>query len=337
MRRCRRAIALCLLLGALSPPTVRADCRTELPAGLNAAQVELGRHLFFDSRLSRTGEVSCASCHDVVGGGNGADHARFSRGVGGQMGGRNTPTVWNAALRTNLFWDGRAASLEEQARGPITNPVEMGMEPAAVVQTLDADPQYRAAFERAFAQTRTPDAGLSFDEVTRALAAFERTLLTCEAPFDRYRRGDETAISEQAREGWQRFNALGCIGCHGTPTFSTGDYFLRFPVRSVPDITYLFRVTDDEGRVGFTDNLKDRNVWRIPSLRNVALTAPYFHNGSVATLEQAVRVMGRAQLNRVLADGDLKALVAFLESLTGERPSIEAPRALTAHRERSAP
>lgn len=286
---------------------------------LDAELVELGKTLFFEPRLSSTGEVSCASCHDLAAGG--VDGLAVSRGVAGRRGTRNAPTVWNAALRTALFWDGRAASLEAQAGGPILNPDEMGMpDEAAVVARLGALEGYRDAFARAFG-----DGDVTFARVVAALAAFERTLLTPGSPFDRWVGGDEQALTPAAKRGWLAFNRLACIACHGEPTFSSRDVFVRFPVRAVTDTPYVLGATRDRGRGELTGLARDDNTWRVPSLRNVALTAPYLHNGSVAKLEQVVRLMGRAQLATTLSDEDVADLVAFLESLSGPLQGEQRP------------
>lgn len=282
------------------------------------ARVDLGQRLFFDRRLSRTGAVSCASCHDLSDGGNGAGHDAVSTGIEGRRGTRNAPTVWNAGARSVLFWDGRASSLEEQARGPLLNPDEMGMPSEdAVVATVRNDERYRAAFLEAF-DTDTP----SFEQVVAAIAAFERTLVTAPSPFDRWRAGDSTALSARALEGWRLFRTIGCLACHGTPTFTTNDVFQRFPHRDAREAAWLFGFTADRGRGDVTQQAVDDHRWRVPSLRNVATTAPYFHNGSVPTLPQAVRVMARVQLARELSAQEVDALVAFLESLTGRPPQV---------------
>lgn len=309
-------------------------------------KVALGRRLFFEKALSRDGTLDCSSCHELSKAG-GADARATAVGIDGQVGSRNTPTVVNAAFQARLFWDGRARSLEEQALGPIANPIEMGADLGEVVARLSARPDYVAAFDRVFG------AGpIDADRIAKAIAAFERTLITPDAPFDRFLRGDVTALSERQLRGMALFEEVGCIVCHAGPGFSrasllapeAGASGIRlFP--SLPsDYEKTYRLTEDlgaakGGRAG---------LWRVPSLRNVALTGPYFHNGSVATLAEAVRVMATVQAGRVVGDGRVETriewspetgritrrtpsplgeaqvadLVAFLESLTGTIPNI---------------
>lgn len=326
---CSVALAACapaddmrlgLPLAAPTPASASQSARSE--------RVDLGRMLFFDRRLSATREVSCASCHDVVNGGSGADRSHVSTGVSGRRGRRNAPTVWNASDRAALFWDGRAASLEAQAAGPLLNPDEMAMtDERAVERALERIRGYREAFARAFADERSASgrATISFREVVSAIATFERTLAAKASPFDRYASGGLDAITPEARRGWVRFQTIGCVACHGEPTFARGDYFVRFPLRPVPELDAVLGLTLDPGRGDGALTSNRTNTWRIPSLRNVALTAPYLHNGSVQTLDQMVRLMGRAQLAIALDDDDVRDIVAFLDSLTGVRPRVTAP------------
>lgn len=311
-------------------PTATVPAVAPAPRGnpMTAEKVALGAALFFETRLSSSGEVSCASCHDIVAGGNGAGHTPVSYGIGGRAGRRNAPTVWNAGLRAALFWDGRAASLEEQAAGPLMHPAEMGMaDAAAVTAALEASAEYPRAFAVAFAddRRRTGRARIELAEVVAAIACFERTLTTPDAPFDRAQRGEVDAMPEAARRGWATFQRLGCVACHGAPTFTGTDFFARFPLRAAPEIDYVLGVTQDPGRGDTAAGPRGNHTWRVPSLRNVALTAPYFHNGSATSLEQAVRVMGRAQLARTLTRAEVGDVTAFLRSLTGVRPDIRPP------------
>jgi len=291
------------------------------------AKVELGKMLFFDPRFSSTGTVSCFTCHNVMEGGD--DHRPTSVGVHGQKGGRNAPSVWNAALLSVQFWDGRAATLEDQAKGPPVNPVEMGMENLrAVIDRIHQIPGYRPYFEKAFG---AGDA-VTMDNAARAIAAYERTLLTPNSPYDRYVNGDKSALSEQQVRGMKTFVAVGCMTCHKGPLFAgptqpmgTGN-FVRFP--SFPQNPYvvLYDLVRDTGRFAVTHNPADVSVWRVPSLRNLSYTAPYMHNGSVNTLPDAVRVMTAGQIGRNLADNDVNDIVAFLLSLTGDYPQQTMPR-----------
>lgn len=311
------------------------------------AKVALGRRLFQDKNLSLTREVSCASCHDLLGKA-GADGQAVARGIQAQKGYRNTPTVWNAAFQARLFWDGRAVSLEEQALGPITNPVEMGMpDVAAAVQRLAESPSYQADFARAF--DTAPGAGaVTASRLAAALAAFERTLITPDTPYDRFVRGDTRALTPLQIKGMALFESVGCVHCHAGPNFSGASTFdgtapyRAFPARTLPDLDRL-NLAADPGR-GALGSMA--GVWRIPSLRNVSVTAPYFHNGSVTDLKEAVRIMARTQLGLTIGDApsvavldtregkssglilqpaaalsqaDVEALAAFLQSLTSPR------------------
>ncbi|MEL6342222.1 MAG: cytochrome c peroxidase [Myxococcota bacterium] len=266
-------------------------------------QVELGRALFFDPGLSGDGTVSCASCHDPEQ--FGADGQTTSRGVGGAVGRRNSPSTFNAALKRWQFWDGRADSLEEQARGPLFAADEMAQTPEGLRAVLRE--RYDAAFEVAF-----PDEdGPTVAQATRALAAYQRTL-PAPSRVDRFLLGDATALSAREQEGLDLFNA-NCVFCHsgagvgGTQLEVLGD-----------DNPWPAEQRQDLGRAEVTGRDRDEMVFVVPSLRNVAETAPYFHDGSVETLEEAVRLMGWHQNGRRLPDGEVDALVAFLESLTAE-------------------
>ena len=260
------------------------------------AKVALGERLFHDKSLSLDHSVACASCHDVVGG-TGVDGRATSEGIASQFGKRNAPTVWNAAFQARLFLDGRAPSLEEQAKGPPVNPIEMGMHSLAeVAARVAAEPDYRAAFALAFG----PDRPIDIGAVVAAIAAYERTLVTPDAPYDRYVRGDKSALDAAQVRGMALFESVGCVVCHHGPNFSSASRFdARAPYRLFPaygnDYVGRYRLADDLGLAAASGA---RGVWKVPSLRNVALTGPYFHNGSVTRLEEAVRIMATSQLNR---------------------------------------
>ncbi len=285
-----------------------------------AAKVELGRSLFFDPRLSSTGTVSCNSCHNVMLGGE--DNRPVAMGVHGKTGGRSAPTVWNSAFNSSQFWDGRAKSLEEQALGPITNPIEMGLKNHTVaINRVRAIKAYTPMFKKAFGG-KNP---VTIDNVAKAIAAYERTLITPNSPYDRYVKGDKSALSAQQVKGMKAFAELGCSGCHSGPAFSgpamapgTG-FFMKFPTYSKNEYVKKYDLMADKGR-------GDKHEWKVPTLRNIALTAPYFHNGKVDTLEEAVRVMARTQLNKKLTHAQVEELVAFLQALTGEFPAQPMPR-----------
>jgi len=289
-------------------------------------KVELGKILFFDPRLSSSGTISCNSCHNVMAGGD--DNRPNSIGVKNQHGGRGAPTVWNAAFHSVQFWDGRAASLEEQAKGPVTNPIEMGMKDwDAVIKLLKEIPGYAPLFKAAFGETDP----ITADNAAKAIAAYERTLITPNTPYDRYVNGDHAALSEQQVKGMQTFEEVGCSSCHSGMNFSGpkmemgSGFFMKFPTYPAKNLESKYKFSKDLGRYEVTKQNADKNFWRIPTLRNVALTAPYFHNGKVTTLEEAVKVMGKLQLNKDLNEEQVQNLVAFLNALTGEFPPQTMP------------
>lgn len=270
---------------------------------------ELGRRLFHDPRLSADRTLSCASCHSLERGG--MDGRRVSVGVNGAEGSFNAPTVFNASLQIAQFWDGRARTLAEQAAGPILNPVEMAGNWTDIVHRLEGDATYRQAFLAVYGSS-TPQP----QQVTDALAAFERTLVTPNSRFDQYLMGVTQALSAQELRGYQRFQSLGCISCHQGQAIG-GNLFQPFGVLSSPDEARR-RGRTDPGRYAVTGLERDRGVFKVPSLRNVAVTAPYFHDGRVGTLEEAVWLMGKAQLGRDLSRQEVDDLVAFLHTLTGQ-------------------
>ncbi|MGR9100698.1 MAG: cytochrome-c peroxidase [Gammaproteobacteria bacterium] len=277
------------------------------------AKIHLGHMLYHDPRLSSTGTVSCASCHNTMLGGE--DNRPVAMGVNGQTGGRSAPTVWNSAFNQSQFWDGRAASLEEQAAGPVTNPIEMGMKSwDDVVSRLKTIEGYQSAFEKAFG----PDS-ISKDNATKAIAAYERTLITPNSPYDKYVKGDKSALTEQQVRGMEKVAELGCTTCHSGPAFNGPGTFQKFPVIENGYFEAKYKFSKDTGRDG-------QHLWKVPTLRNVALTAPYFHNGSVKTLEEAVKVMGKLQLGKDLSEEEINDIAAFLNALTGEFPKQGMPQ-----------
>ncbi len=303
-----------------NPPTPKDNATTP-------AKVKLGAQLYFDPRLSKDGTVSCNSCHNVMS--NGTDGLRTSAGVGAKRGGRNSPTVWNAAFMSVQFWDGRAASLEEQAKGPLVNPIEMAMaDHKAVVKRIEEIPGYRDSFKQVFDGSDP----ITIDNVAKAIAAFERTLATPNSAFDRYRKGDKKALSTQQIRGYEVAQTVGCFSCHSGPNFAgpvlpegTG-FFQQFPKFENNEYVKKYDFKKDTGRYEVTKKSEDKHFWRVPTWRNIAVTAPYFHNGSVETLEEAVRVMSRTQLDKELSTREVEDIVAFMQSLTGEFPRIEMPR-----------
>jgi cytochrome c peroxidase len=290
-------------------------------------KVELGRMLYLDPRFSSTGTVSCNSCHNVMLGGE--DNRPVSMGVHGQTGGRSAPTVWNSAFNSSQFWDGRAATLEDQAKGPVVNPIEMGMSEVEEAMDRVRDiPGYRPYFEAAFGT----DNPMTVNNAAKAVAAYERTLITPGSAYDRYVKGDKEALTEQQVRGMNTFASTGCVACHSGAAFSgpsmspgTG-FFAKFPTFTDNDYVKQYNLTADEGRMAVTTNVADKHMWKVPTLRNIALTAPYFHNGSVKTLDEAVRVMAKVQLNQDLTDAQTADIVAFLNALTGEFPQQPMPQ-----------
>lgn len=291
------------------------------------AKVQLGKKLYFDKRLSANNTVSCNSCHNALG--NGDDAASVSTGIHGQKGGRSAPTVLNSGFLSVQFWDGRAPALEDQAKGPLTNPIEMGMKDHdAVIEKVKGIPGYVKEFEKVFGK-KNP---VNIDNLAKAIAAYERTLVTPNAPVDRFVKGDKKALTEQQQRGMKLVQSVGCVACHMGPNYAgpgglpigTG-FYQKFPMFPDASLEKKYSFSQDLGRFEVTKRDTDKNFWRVPTWRNVARTAPYFHNGSVATLDEAVRVMAKTQLNKSLKDDEVKDIVAFLEGLNGELPKQSEP------------
>jgi len=281
------------------------------------AKLALGKALYFDPRLSESHAISCNSCHMV--GMGGVDLQETSLGHRWQRGGRNAPTVYNAVFDTAQFWDGRAKDLEQQAGGPMVNPVEMDSTEAHVVEQLKGIPGYQALFDKAFPGEKD---SLSFENVRKAIAVFEATLITPNAPFDRYLRGDEKALDATQKEGLSLFINSGCAGCHSGINVG-GDKYAPFGVVERPGAEIL--PVGDKGRFAVTKTVSDEYVFRVPPLRNIALTAPYFHSGKVWDLRQAVGIMGGTQLGKSLSDDEILKIEAFLRTLTGDQPVVTLP------------
>ncbi len=284
---------------------------------LNPDQVTLGRQLFFEPRLSASHVISCNTCHNI--GTGGADNVPTSSGHEWQKGARNSPTVFNAVFNVAQFWDGRAKDLEEQAKGPVQNPVEMHNTPKNVELTLQSMPEYVAAFGKAFPKDPQP---VSFDNMARAIQAFESTLITPDSRFDLYLKGDDKAMNEQEKKGLQTFMSAGCIARHNGVNLGGQAYF-PFGLVKKPDDKIL--PSGDKGRFEVTKTENDEYVFRAAPLRNVALTAPYFHSGQVWNLDEAVKIMGNAQLGKQLNDEEVGDIVAFLKTVTGKQPTVEFP------------
>jgi cytochrome c peroxidase len=296
-------------------------------------KIALGKRLFFDRQLLGVeSKIACNSCHNLAEGGD--DNRALSIGQAGQASERSAPSLWNIGFQTVLYWDGRATSLESQTLDHLRNPVvarwpHLG----ALVDYLNQSTSYQQAFQAAFPEDKDTLHGISGINIARALSSFERTLLARNSAFDRYIAGDKTALSASAKRGIQAFNKAGCLACHfganfagpaPGPALKMGDGFYElFPTRRGSTYEQQYHLADDLGRFAFTGDPGERFMWRVPPLRGVELTAPYFHNGSVSSLEEAIRVMGKVQFGNTLSDNTVRDIAAFLHSLTGE---LEAPK-----------
>ena len=284
-----------------------------LPAKItNPAKVELGKQLFFDPRLSRSGFISCNSCHNLSMGGS--DNLQTSIGHNWQKGPINSPTVLNSSMNVAQFWDGRAADLKEQAGGPIANPGEMAFTHSLALDTLRSIPQYRESFKQVYKADQ-----ITIDAVTDAIAEFEKTLVTPLSRFDRWLLGDQEALTQAELEGYKLFKDTGCVACHNGPAVG-GNSFQKM------GLVEAYKTDNPaEGVAALTGKDVDRFKFKVPTLRNVELTYPYFHDGAYWKLEEAVDVMARLQLGRKLSDEDVGKITAFLKTLTGEQPSFALP------------
>ncbi len=278
----------------------------------NAAKVELGKKLWFEPRLSMSGIISCNTCHNLSRGGT--DNLKTSIGHGWKAGPVNAPTVLNSSLAIAQFWDGRAANLKEQAGGPIQADIEMNMPHTLALDVLQSIPGYVAEFKSVFGSET-----IDMDKVTSAIAAFEETLVTPNSRFDKWLKGDDKAINAKELAGYTLFKESGCVACHNGPA-AGGTSFQRMGV--VEPYTSTSPV---EGRSGVTGKDADRFNFKVPTLRNVEMTYPYFHDGEARTLEEAVDIMGRLQLGRTYSKDEIDNIVAFLKTLTGDQPKLTMP------------
>ncbi len=285
----------------------------ESPADVDTSKVEIGKQLFFDPRLSKSGFLSCNSCHNLSMGGS--DNLTSSVGHGWQQGPINSPTVLNSAYNLAQFWDGRAADLKEQAAGPIANPGEMAQPHEVALEVIASIPEYVKSFNATFG-----DDSITLDRVTDVIAEFERTLVTPNSRFDKWLTGDEDALTSDELEGYQLFKSNGCAGCHNGPA-AGATLFQKMGIVSAYE-------TDNpaQGRYAVTGKESDRMVFKVPTLRNIELTYPYFHDGSVSTLEEAVQVMGDIQVGRRFTNVETAKIVSFLKTLTGDQPNFALPR-----------
>ncbi|MEC5400086.1 cytochrome-c peroxidase [Uliginosibacterium sp. H1] len=279
----------------------------------NQGEVELGKKLFFDPRLSKSGFISCNSCHNLSMGGT--DNIKTSIGDRWQQGPINAPTVLNSSLNFVQFWDGRAKNLKEQAGGPIANPGEMAFTHELAVDVLRSIPQYVNEFKRVYGSSTT----LDISQVTDAIAAFEETLVTPNARFDKWLKGDRKALNPMELAGYNLFKNSGCVGCHNGPAVG-GNSFQKMGL-----VEPYKSTAKAEGRIAVTGKDADRFNFKVPTLRNVELTYPYFHDGEAETLEEAVDVMGRLQLGRKFTATENSEIVAFLKTLTGDQPRFMMP------------
>ncbi|KKA45672.1 cytochrome C biogenesis protein CcsA [Salinivibrio sp. ML198] len=282
------------------------------PEEIHIGKAELGKKLFFDPRLSKSGFISCNSCHNLSMGGS--DNLKTSIGHNWQQGPINSPTVLNSSLSIAQFWDGRASDLQEQAGGPIANPGEMASNHVLAIDVLQSIPQYVREFNQVFGVTE-----ITIEHVTDAIAEFERTLVTPNSPFDQWLMGDDSAISDYELAGYRLFVESGCVACHNGSALG-GTSFQKMgllePYQTENPV---------EGRIAVTGKDADRFMFKVPTLRNVELTYPYFHDGEAQTLTEAVDIMGRLQLGRKFTDDENAKIVAFLLTLTGDQPSFDLP------------
>lgn len=297
-------------------------CAIPSSVPFDPARAELGERMFNETAISLDGTITCASCHILENGG--ADHAdeRVSEGIYGLKGGVNAPTVYNSDFNVKQFWNGRAADLREQAEGPATNPVEMGDQTwDQIVARLSADKALVKEFEALY-----PGEGLTRETVTGAIAEFERTLITPDSRFDLYLKGDENAITAEELAGYAKFKENACATCHtgvilGGRSFEYLDIYGDYFGDRSAEIEYN---SDDDGLKGFTGKDEDLHKYKVPGLRNVAMTAPYFHDGTFQTMEEAVRAMAKYELGKEISDSDVQSIVSFMKTLTGRNPHLTA-------------
>jgi len=294
---------------------------------LDDKKIVLGKKLFFDERLSSNGKISCNDCHNLSQGGD--NNQAAGTGVSGKPTRRNPPTLLNIGLQTVLYWDGRSKNLEEQTVDHLKDPDIMGnSELKELVNRIGSDGDYVKSFMNTFKSAHA----VKLDNIVKALASFERSLMTPDSPFDRYIKGDKKAISAKALKGIQIFNDTGCLACHfgvnfagpaPGPAMGMGDGFYElFPNNRGSEYDKSHNLVDDLGRYEFSKEAHEKYMWRVPPLRNIELTAPYFHNGSAKTLEEAVKIMAKTQTNKVLKEDEIAAVVEFLKSLTGKTPAV---------------
>ena len=302
-------IGMCLTASAMAAEPISP---IEPVKNINLAQAELGKKLYFDPRLSKSGFISCNSCHNLSMGGT--DNLKTSIGDKWQQGPINAPTVLNSSLNVAQFWDGRAADLKEQAGGPIANPGEMAFTHTLAVEVLTSIPGYVNEFKLVFG-TDT----INIDQVTQAIAEFEKTLVTPNSRFDQWLMGNKDAITADELAGYELFKSSGCVACHNGSAVG-GNSFQKMGV-----IEPYNAKSPAEGLSAVTGKDADRFMFKVPTLRNVEMTYPYFHDGEAETLTEAVDVMGRLQLGKKFTDKENAQIVAFMKTLTGDQPSFLMP------------
>jgi cytochrome c peroxidase len=297
--------------GTFNPLPASAD-NPENP--ITPEKITLGQTLYFDNRLSKDGNISCNSCHNLAT--YGVDNEPTSTGDGGIRGDRNSPTVLNSAFHFAQFWDGRAKDVEEQAGGPIMNPIEMSMpDQEFVIRRLQGIKGYQPMFVAAFPEEQQP---INYRNIQQAIAAFERKLIT-PSRFDEYLMGYESVLTDQEKQGLQTFMDVGCTACH-SGTILGGTMYQKFGLMgNYWDFTHSSKV--DNGRFLVTKNESDMMIFKVPSLRNIEKTHPFFHDGSISTLSEAVRIIAKLQLDKDLTDQEVADIVAFLGTLTGTVPA----------------
>jgi len=302
------------LAGKVTIPSPRTNEPIQpIPLGVEAhtAKVELGKMLFFDPRLSKSGFISCNSCHNLATGGS--DNLPSSIGHKWQLGPINSPTVLNARFNLAQFWDGRAKDLKEQAGGPIENPKEMASNHELTDEVLSSIPQYVELFRDIYG-----DDDIDIEEIKDAIAAFEDTLITPNSRFDLWLKGHDEALTQKELEGYQLFKNKGCVGCHNGVAVGGNSFQKLGIVKPYPNDKIL-------GRFNVTGKESDKMVFKVPTLRNIELTAPYFHDARTWDLAEAVKLMGEYELGQNISDSEADKIVAFLKTLTGEQPRIEYP------------
>jgi len=302
----KKFVFLSILIVGLAPLALFGAELVPIPleVKVDEKKAALGKALFLDPILSKDKRLSCASCHILEH--NGADTVRYSKGIEGQKSVFNTPTVFNAVYNFRQFWDGRAKNLKEQALDPIVNPVEMGNTLPVAIQDLKNSEKYTRLFGKLYKD------GITENNLAEVLSEFEKTLITSNSPIDRYLRGDKSALSDHEKEGYRLFKEKGCISCHNGINIG-GNLYNKFGI-------YKDAQSEQLGRYNVTLNEEDKYVFKVPSLRNVALTAPYMHDGRVKTLDEAINIMTKYQLGRPMKKDELHFIVDFLKALTGELP-----------------